>query len=1219
MADQKDMPTRVRDHLENQMVGKSIKGFRILGKPLGSGNTAVTYKVQDRNGAEWALKLVTKESYGERAPLGEVARFARTEDERFLVFPKGIGEWTLNLHGKKYEFIWFKSPQVKGQTIRKYLASGVHFSARVEIQRCIEHLTAALEELGRLGYAHGDMHDGNVMREVIGEKGPLPEIRYRVIDFSEAHPITDTQAGLKKDLECLGHHIQAFADVLQQRDDLTRDDEKVLSAIEHLPGLLTGITADGIGIRAPSDVLEIFQNNLSATEEAPRKLRSPFDALSAEDIKNDSLLIELCFTRNSWAAELEKPGNVLLVGPRGCGKSMLFRRLRLKTKILAKKEEEIKKDQFLGFYLPCESLFFNRFADLTDAVVDQNHQALILFFNMAVTHELASTLALLPKDLGPVTIAVSEALRRLMEEEVGSLWQTLNLPGKGSGLLELSECAEKIMRYIRTRIASGDPIETISSTDYVTRLVATVKKERPSLSSRVFIFFLDDYTEERLPLALQKILHPIVGQRSGDICFKLSAHMFGSIYSFPQPPAFDAGRNINVINLGTEYLNRKRKKAEGKALIHIMNERFRRSEYSGTIQDWLGDTSYPGDKTLNRSLHDKSTRLQTKYHGIQCLADLCTGDFSEMIRMVGEIFREAGVTFDTEPRIINPAIQDRAIRNVSREFLSRIRNIRPDGQKLYEIVDSFGKLSQQMLYERALVGQGKTKSGKARQDPFDLLTIYVDGLPKSLPFARRFWQLLQRASIFVDIRIAPSQRARIADRVTLRRIYCPAFGTTLTSSEHLQLTKDQFERFMATPDEFCRDYFRNNVGDYSSHLWETEADAESAEEEQEPFDIRLPDKGDERDFAVKAPDGLRNAVRSLPRLSAIEKTIEKGAKFDVYLGAMGFEERTTCAMSCLGSLGVKVRRALLLEFDLYQEATEQRRQDYENLIREVTDGHLYRPINAPVTMPDPILPERLTNSLRAAYCGPETRILFDVTSCPSRTLSKCLKVLLETPCELTVLYSEAEQYFPTKAEWDSGSVKPRGSRIEGPFSGVRFVEKPPTLQADDVGEAPVLLVMFPTFNTERTSGVIADTDPAKRIWLIGEPHDLSSNSYRIDMAKSFAAPIMYPGDSWSLINTFDYRKTLEVLGGIYAENRFNYRLAIMPHGSKMQTLGVGLFAIAHQTSMIFAMPKEYNPDHYSKGCKQVWTIPLGNTLKLIGKLKGARTLGNGGTNGAIGV
>lgn len=1209
MSNNRKLHASVRERLLRTQPRK-IDRFRVI-RLLGSKDTAITFEVADKNNARWTLKLLPRQNDSAWLANGEVTRFLGIRDKRFLVFPTRVGSWSLRLGKESHQLTWVQSPLIRGQNLMDYLASGKHFNARVEIQRCLEQLTVAITELDRIGCSHGNIHERNIVREVIGEDGALPEIYYRIIDFSQARPIKEPTIRRKSDLEGLGRVLQAFADALHRRDELTRDDEKVLGATQHIPGLVTGLTADGIGMNTVGLMLKTFQSNLLLAEEAPRKLRSPFDALNAEDIKNDALLIDLCFTGNSWTAELQSSGNVLLVGPRGCGKSMLFRRLRLKTKISAGKREELNKDDFVGFYLPCESLFFNRFADLTDSLVEQHQKALILFFNFAVTHEVVSTLAILPPEFLPSSGRLSEVLHSLMKEEMGLLWEEIGLPDKGSGLYELSDCTEKVMRYIRRGMSLGKGTEWLATTDYVWRLVETVKRQVPSIAGRLFIFFLDDYTEERVPLSLQKILHPIVAARSSELCFKVAAHMFGSIYSFPQHLPLDAGRNIKVINLGTEYLNRKRKKAEGKALVKIMDQRFKTSEdFGGTLEDWIGKTVYAGGKSLNRMLHDKATRSATKYHGINCLLELCTGDVSEMIRMVGEIFREAGISKETQPRLIEPAIQDKAIRNASREFLSRVRNIRPDGQRLFDVVDSFGKLSQQLLYERQLVGQGTDSKGRARRDPYDLLTIYVDDLTKALPLARRVWERLQRASIFFDIRIAPSQRAVIADRVTLRRIYCPAFATTLTSSEHIQLTKSQFERFMQEPESFCKDYFRKTVVDaQEGTLWDHESLNEvTSQRTANTTSVAAVDNN--QDFTAAASNRVKTEVNSLPELQPIETAIPQGRSFDIFIGAMGFEERTTSALRKLTTLNVTLGRALVLEFDLYADASEQRRDEYESLTAQLTSGHIYRPINAPMGTPDPLLPERLKASLLAAARGKKhLRVLFDCTSCPSRVLSKCLRVLLDLECELTVLYSEAESYYPTKQEWDSGVIKPTTNRIEGPFSGVRFVEKPPNLQSNDLGEAPVLLVLFPTFNTERTNGVLAEMDPAKRIWLIGEPHDKVTNNYRIEMAKAFAAPIMYPGDPWSMVTTFDYRETIKVLAGIYSKHRFNYRIVVMPHGSKMQTLGVNLFAAAHQLSMVFAMPKEYNPTRYSEGCRKVWTIELGNTARLLERLRYSRAFG----------
>lgn len=1211
MADQIHIPASVCNHLVTNMIGQEINGLRIK-KVFGSGNTAVTYEVEDKNGIPWALKLVYRESYGERAPFREIGRFAQARDERFLAFPKDIGEWSIELRGKKYEFIWLKSRCVRGQSLQNFLESNTEFLVETEVLRYIEDLTAALEELQRLGFCHGDLHDRNIMREVIGENGTLPEVRYVVIDFSEAHPLEETHEGLLKDIEYFGRHIRSFYDAVYRRNVITREDEKVLNAISHIPGLLNGTSPESLGISKPSYILDRFNDGLRTSEEVQRKLHDPFHPLSAENIANDALLADLCYTEIWWTSELEKNGNVILIGPRGCGKTMIFRRLRLKTKIAAKKSNEIRSDHYLGFYIPCESIFYMRFSDLSEVDIDKNRDALILFFNMAILSEVSSTLPLMTDYFGRISKSATVAIEELLKEEIGTLWEELNFPQLVVSPDEIATLAENVMRYIRKSIAYGENIRCRGSINFTTRLVELVKQEIPGLSRKHFIFFLDDYTEERVPLGLQEALHPIVCQRSPDISFKISAHMFGSIYNVPRPLALDEGRNIQIINLGTAYLKRNMRRAEGKILLKILDERFKHSEgYSGTIEQWLGKTSYPGGRTLSWTLRDETTRSKVRYHGVNCLMDLCTGDYSEMIRMVGEIFREAGIGVNSPIQEIDPSVQSRAIERVSREYLARIRHIRPDGQKLFSIVNSFGDLSRNLLYEHRLVRQGTDSRGRTRKDPYDLLNIYVDEFASALRSTRHVWERLQKASIFVDIGVATSQRGVIADRATLRRIYCPAFKTTLTSSEHLNMTKRQFEWFMDKPEEFCRDHFRKVTSGMLGHptLWDETKLEETEMEEFQSAQISLPDDKDKFDFTGKGSVQWVQFVNTLPPLTPLDKVIRKNSHFDLYIGAMGFEERTAEAAAALVRRGVRVKNAILFEFDRYYKATEKRRTNYEQIISQLTSGKSYRPMNAPVGIQDPIFAERLKDLLETLVRSGSANILFDITSCPSLILSESLTVLLNSSCNLTVLYSEAVQYFPTLDEWKSGNVKPYGWRVRGPFAGVKFVAKPPILQADDTGELPVLLVLFPTFNTERADGVLAEVEPASRIWLFGKPHDLSKNSYRIDMAKSFAAPIMHPGDKWGLVTTFDYRTTLLPLAGIYSENRFSYRIVITPHGSKMQTLGVNLFAAAHQVSLVFAMPKTYEPDRYSRGCVGVWGIPLGETRSLVSKIKLGRMVG----------
>ena len=57
--------------------------------------------------------------------------------------------------------------------------------------------------------------------------------------------------------------------------------------------------------------------------------------------------------------------------------------------------------------------------------------------------------------------------------------------------------------------------------------------------------------------------------------------------------------------------------------------------------------------------------------------------------------------------------------------------------------------------------------------------------------------------------------------------------------------------------------------------------------------------------------------------------IDKGSHFDLFIGALGFEERTTGAVASLVDRDVRIEKSVLMEYDMYYQANEKRRDKYD--------------------------------------------------------------------------------------------------------------------------------------------------------------------------------------------------------------------------------------------------------------------------------------------------
>lgn len=138
------------------------------------------------------------------------------------------------------------------------------------------------------------------------------------------------------------------------------------------------------------------------------------------------------------------------------------------------------------------------------------------------------------------------------------------------------------------------------------------------------------------------------------------------------------------------------------------------------------------------------------------------------------------------------------------------------------------------------------------------------------------------------------------------------------------------------------------------------------------------------------------------------------------------------------------------------------------------------------------------------------RIVFDITTCSSYVFYPTMKALMELDADLTLVYSEASSYSPTREEWDEVAHKANQetSMFIESFENAEFQ----SIGVDDVyasslfsemnpGNRPTTFVGVPNFSAGRMNALVTRDQEINKtsgcFWLIGEPPS-AENDWRIE-------------------------------------------------------------------------------------------------------------------------
>jgi serine/threonine protein kinase len=581
----------------------------------------------------------------------------------------------------------------------------------------------------------------------------------------------------------------------------------------------TNVTVDD-SVRNPKKLLDRLQIYL--IEQKKTGQNTPYgigDYLAAEHLGDNFEEWKAIFVPKFIATnELLERNICVLTGLRGCGKTMLFKRLSAYFNLMIGYNADLTgSDQFYGFYLNARDIA-EAFPWLPDEFENKATNQLVHNFNLKWTLEILIWVREFTKNGSYDLVFLNHFFKQYYPDYFST----------DKGIYHL---IEKIRNEIeRSRLKSIFKTDNwaLIQYDFLEKFVALVKERLNLEANKPFFFFLDDYSLPMVKATIQRILNPIVFRRSANVIFKISTE---SVESFERltlnNKVLEEKDDFNLIDCGMLTLIKTSEECK-KILFPIITKRMERYiNFHGkelTLEKILGKTHFNNEERAkiirgeNLPVESKNERNDKYlYQGWKVFCDMWTSDIREMINLFADMVSMSEESFDKRGYIISDEIQDKIYKQSGGQFMSLLEAATNPSEKylaidsehkyanhLISIVNGFHELASFELKNKNSKNQAHNPIKKARRIEITNVNNYLDET------AYDYYRGLIRYGIFIRDYRGKSVRGRIAPRLVLRSRLIPLFRLTFSKRDSITMSWDEFKKFLLEPDEFVKDYKDRN-------------------------------------------------------------------------------------------------------------------------------------------------------------------------------------------------------------------------------------------------------------------------------------------------------------------------------------------------------------------------------------------------------------------------
>jgi serine/threonine protein kinase len=807
----------MRGNLPNAdwFLNKSLPGRTdiVIQKLVKSGNDGHVFKGHsDLITRDWACKVIPRANLvvgegGRETWRAEVLKANSLTNNAVVKFEQQIEDWKDIDAG--VDCVVLVSEFVEGSDLKDFIARN---RGQVAVSFVTSFLSTMLNlfiEMKERGVTHGDLHTGNILVQDRPSYDRLgPRHVFRVTDFGVAEATSDRR--FKDDFDQLADILRRLlAEVSYTAGSLKEKFEFNQLNDRFLARYLTerDTTREPLARQPEALFQELQEIGVEFDKHAGGGIRllTPFDFLNCEQIGDDeSILKSLYSDRFLGLDEIRSRNNVVVTGPRGCGKSTVFKSLSLHHK--SQVDEDAPNDTvFFGVYYRCLDLYFT----FPRYVAPTRPEAI----DIPVHFVTATLLA------GFCDVFERWALRHFQEEYRASerrvavkLWGILGIqPPKEPGVETLRAVAAELQKQRRKAAErqqfANDTKRGIARSwgvDILQRACGALIESFSFAKTRPVYFFIDDYSHPKVTKALQSSLNRIFMQRMPHCFFKLSTESPVSFSSGDLDGVeYVEGREFFMLNLGLVYLHDDSDKK--RAFIEDVFHRRLSAVENYPVKDLPALVGSNPSQNWNEDAKEIRRVRKITIWGKENLSNLCSGDIHYVINLVASMVNATGGEAqlrqtESTPRVPS-SVQDKCIREEAGEFLRNLKGSCEHGEQLVEIASAFGIVANSYLRHRNSTNEkGEPPWQACRIEPHEALALS--------DHAQKLYDELLRYSVFIEDYRGKSRRGKTVPRLCLRRFLIPYFNLTFSTRDSIPLESQDIEFLLTAPTRFAEKFRR---------------------------------------------------------------------------------------------------------------------------------------------------------------------------------------------------------------------------------------------------------------------------------------------------------------------------------------------------------------------------------------------------------------------------